>query len=286
MIYLLLSILFSSLIFVLFRWIGLKKLDTFQVIVVNYLTASIFGYLVLSEHFSLTTLIRAPWFPAAISLGVAFIFVFYLMAVTTQKNGTSIAVIANKMSLVIPVIFAFWWYGDDISFLKISGIITAIAGVYLAVKKPSGQLQRHAWLPILLFFCSGGIDMGIKHAQHTTLYGPAAMLFVPTIFLAAFLMGSIVLAIKTGKSTVTWSSAVLLHGLLLGVVNFFSIYFLVRALEIKTLQSSVVFPLNNISIVLLSTFFGMTIFREKISSSNKIGILLSVIAILLISFSR
>ena len=286
MVYLLLSVLSSSLIFVIFRWIGIRKIDTFQVIIVNYLTASLFGFFVFGNGLDVQAICQFESLTGVMLLGISFVVVFNLMAVTTQQNGTSTAVVATKMSLVVPVVYAFIVYGDDISYLKIAGVLTAIAGVYLAVMKPSSVEQKSILLPILLFISSGFIDIAIKHLSHGITGTKDQDLLIPTIFLFAFITGSIWLVIKSFTSKVRWNLSLLLSGIALGLINFFSIYFLVMALELKTLQSSVIFPLNNISIVLLSTFFGILLFKEKLNNSNKVGILFSVLAILLMFLSK
>ena len=75
-------------------------------------------------------------------------------------------------------------------------------------------------------------------------------------------------------------------GLLLGSVNFGSIYFLVRALHYtspagKNMDSSVIFGANNISIVALSVLIGLLVFRERLKLVNWIGVMLSALALLL-----
>jgi drug/metabolite transporter (DMT)-like permease len=44
----------------------------------------------------------------------------------------AITTVANKMSVILPVIASFFLYGDKITLLKIGGIILALIGVYLS----------------------------------------------------------------------------------------------------------------------------------------------------------
>ena len=82
-----------------------------------------------------------------------------------------------------------------------------------------------------------------------------------------------------------------LMGIVLGLANFGSMYFLILALnhvDIKTgLQAmgSIVFGINNIGIVALSVVSGFFFFRERPSAINWIGIGLSFIAIAILSIS-
>ena len=76
-----------------------------------------------------------------------------------------------------------------------------------------------------------------------------------------------------------------MSGVILGIPNYFSIYFLLVAIKSFSLKSAFVFGINNIGIVLLSTLLSVIIFQEKLSSINKFGVLASVLSIILIAYS-
>ncbi|MCP4553311.1 MAG: hypothetical protein GY834_15005 [Bacteroidetes bacterium] len=50
-------------------------------------------------------------------------------------------------------------------------------------------------------------------------------------------------------------------------------------------ESNVLFPLQNVGIVMLTAIIGLLVFKEKLSVINWIGIFVSVLAILLIAFA-
>ena len=57
-------------------------------------------------------------------------------------------------------------------------------------------------------------------------------------------------------------------GIALGIPNFGSIYFLVLALRSGGMESSTIFPVNNVAIVMISTFLGILLFRERMLSEE------------------
>jgi len=77
----------------------------------------------------------------------------------------------------------------------------------------------------------------------------------------------------------------IIGGIALGIPNFFSIYFLVMALRNNGFESSTIFTINNVAIVLVSTFLGIILFKEKLITKNWIGIILAIISILLVANS-
>lgn len=74
-------------------------------------------------------------------------------------------------------------------------------------------------------------------------------------------------------------------GIVLGIPNYFSIYFLVMALRNPDFESSTLFTLNNVAIVTLSTLLGIALFRERLIKHNWIGLALAVISIILVARS-
>ena len=73
MIYLLLSILFSSGLFVIFKFFEIYKIDVLKAIVVNYVIAFILGFLFSESNFSILEVPKQPWFLGSIFLGILFI---------------------------------------------------------------------------------------------------------------------------------------------------------------------------------------------------------------------
>ena len=99
--YLLLSICASTLIFVIFKVVGKRNINTLQTIVINYFTAFTYGILSYDAPIIVSDIIQSKWFFGAIGLGFLFIAIFNVMALTAQRNGLSVASVASKMSVVI-----------------------------------------------------------------------------------------------------------------------------------------------------------------------------------------
>lgn len=72
----------------------------------------------------------------------------------------------------------------------------------------------------------------------------------------------------------------------LGIPNYFSVYFLLKALKSNVLESSGIFTVNNVGIVMLSTVAGIVLFHEKLLRKNWIGIGLAIASIALVAIAR
>ena len=284
MIYLALSVLISSLLFVIFKLFDLYKVNTLQAIVVNYMVALAFGYFLSETPIKINQIPDQTWFLGAFSLGFLFILVFNVMAITTQKNGLSVASVAGKMSVVIPVIFGIIVYKESAGPVKILGIVLALVAVYLSSAKSDNNPVKFKNLlfPLLLFVGSGLIDTGIKYVETTYVSEGDVPLFLATIFGFAFVLGSFFLLIQmvNGRFQFRWKNVI--GGIILGVPNYYSMVFLLKALQTKGMESSTLFTINNVAIVIITTVFALLVFKEKLIKKNWIGISLAVISILLV----
>jgi drug/metabolite transporter (DMT)-like permease len=286
LIYLLFSILASTLIFILFKSFDKFKVNTLQAIVFNYLVACIFGLSSYEKDIKIQEVVQSEWFYGAIFLAFLFIFTFNIMALTSQRNGLSVASVASKMSVIVPVVFGVYVYNEGVSFQKIAGILIALMAVYLTSIKSNTKFSlKGLWLPIMLFFGSGIIDTSIKYIETTFVPDNGIPIFTATIFAFALVLGIITLAYKATKSKFTFSFKNILGGLCLGIVNYYSVYFLLKALQYENTESATIFTVNNVAIVMLSTLIGLALFKEKIILKNWIGIGLAITSIILVTLA-
>ena len=288
MIYLLLSILSSSIIFVVFKLFKRFEINTLQAIVVNYFIACMVGFFGYLKTEDISGIPEKPWFIGTLILGALFIIVFNLAAITTQRSGLSVVSVATKMSVAIPVMFGIYYYQESAGILKILGILLALIAVYLtSIKAKSGIAikKKNLIFPILVFLGSGIIDTTIKFLESGYVNRTDVALFSSTIFSVAGTIGVLILCIQAVQGRLKITGKNILGGIALGIPNYFSIYFLVLALRNNGFDSSTIFTINNVAIVLVSTVLGIVLFREKLIPKNWIGIILAVISILLVANS-
>jgi len=286
LIYLLLSIIASTIIFIIFKLFEKFNINILQAIVVNYCIAFTTGILAYKGTITISQLPNLDWFYYTLVLGALFIIVFNLMAITTQRSGLSVVSVATKMSVVIPVLFGLLYYNENLGAIKLFGIGIALIAVYLTSNKSYQRTvinRKLIELPILVFVGSGIIDTSIKFLEDAYVANNDVSLFSAIIFLAAAIIGFIIIIIQVMSGSFKFEFKNVIAGICLGVPNYFSIYFLVKTLRSDILESSGIFAINNVSIVTLSTFAGIFLFKEKLIRKNWIGIGLAILSIILIS---
>lgn len=283
MLNLLLAVLFSSFLYIIFKFFTKHNIDTLQAIIFNYIIAFFAGTLINPTHFHFKEIICKPWLIGTIYLGFLFICVFNLVGKTTQNNGISVATVSSKMAMIIPILFGIFFFNEKLNIYKFIGIIIALLAVYFTSKKENTNESSNYLLPVLLFLGAGIIDTSMNYLQHFYLKKDEAGVFASTTFIFAFLFGLTYFFISNSKNKKQIKSKNLIAGIILGIPNYFSMYFLIKALQNKDLESATIFTLINIGVILLTTIFSVLIFNEKIKKQNIIGILLAIAAVFLVT---
>ena len=258
------------------------NINSLQALIFNYMTAGVCSYFFLESDFSLEYIFYSGWLFHAILIGTLFIVVFVFYGFGTQKVGISITTVANKMSLIIPVFAAIILYEDIFTYLKALAFFLALVGIYLSSTR-AGKLgfdKKYLWL-IILIFLGQGISDAIFNDFAQKFPKEKGYLFFMTLFAAASISGLLIYILESinKKTKPPFQLNSIFWGIIFGVPNFFSLVFFLKALADSSLNSSVVFTLVSIGVVVSSSLLGVFLFNEKLSKTNWVGILLCVCAI-------
>lgn len=281
MIELFLSVLSSSLIFVIFKLFKRYEIDTFQAIVVNYFTAFAIGFTLYGHTWNPACIAQSNWMYFAGICALLFIGLFLIMGKSSQLNGVASTSIAVKMSMAISLIFMIIGYGESLTWLKILGIALAFVGVYLVSKptKSNDNQTSAVWMLIVLFFGSGALDFVLNYVQNTQLGLLKDSLFSAIGFGLAGTLGLCILMVRYIRGSSKFAFKNILAGIILGIPNYFSIYLLMRSYKTTGWDDSTVLAITNVSVVLLSAIIGFLAFRESSSKQKIIGLISAILAI-------
>ena len=291
MIYLLITVLLNALLAVIFKLFPRYNIDTLQAIVFNYWVCVITGSMFFGEFPVGAQSFTQPWFPFALMMGFGFIMVFNLFGYCTKSEGITVATVANKLSLVIPVIFSVFLYSESLSLVHILGILIAFPAVYLAASSSETLEQKdrqsfHFGWTALLFLGSGLLDTAMKFVQQKHLSTQASQaIYSIHVFVVAGCVGALIMTYLVLTKKVRLSFRNLIGGIVLGIPNYFSIYFFVRMLNSNFLKSSALIPLSNVGVLFASSILALIVFKEKFNTKRWIGLALSVVVIALLAMA-
>ncbi len=284
-------ILVTTCIGVCFKLFSRFGINTFNAIVINYTVCLIMGSVLNPTPiwpFSISIL-QSPWFLYDILLGVLFITGFNLTAYAIQKEGITLTTLMQRMSIIITVSFTVILFHERFGWLEGLGLILAILAIVAINQKGTTiSFRKTGGFPVILFVVlafSATIEILLFYVEKTGIVGKDQIAFTTHGFGISAIIGWLIISWNYIKGKNRISGKDIYAGLILGIPNFFSIYLLLVMLN-QGWKGSIMYPLINVSVLLLSTLIAVIGFKEKLNRLNWIGIGFATIAILIIAYAH
>lgn len=288
MIFLIIAALFSVAVSLLLKWSKPKGFAPAALITWNYVAALLFSWFALTpDVHGLLDEVHVPWL-AFVALGILLPTVFLALASSLQRAGLIKTEVAQRMSVVLSLLAAFFLFSEHFTWLKGGAIAVGLLAV-LGLVVNSGATPKTApigkasGLLLLVWAGYAGVDILLKYIS-TLGFSTATALF------CSFAIALLLLIIKQlfSKRAIHRVLDVkhMLLGLLLGVLNFCNIWFYVRAHQQLADNPAIVFASMNILVVLLGVLAGLFIFKEKLKPPAWFFVLLSMVAIVILYYAR
>lgn len=283
MLFVLISVICSVTVSVIIKLARRYSINVTQMIAWNYPVAVLLNYLFFKPKIEIQAINNENW-KIYLFLGLLLPSIFLAIAASIRYTGIVRTEIAQRISILIPLIAAFLIFHENPTTQSIIGIAIGIVAVLCSFnwkgdnKKEAGY--RYWLYPLIIFFGMGLIDVLFKQvAQLETAY-TTSIFFIFLIALSVsflYIFGRVI----SKKERLSLGSAI--WGISLGLFNFGNILFYMKAHRAIPDNPSVVFTAMNIGVIALGALIGILVFREKLSMLNKIAILLAVLSILIIA---
>ena len=197
---------------------------------------------------------------------------------------TSMAV---KMSMAIAIILMIVSYNEQLNYLKIIALISSLVGVTLLTYSKNNEKQKTSIVLLIgLFIGCGVLDFVLNFIQNNSLGTLSIPLFSAFSLGFAGVIGLLFIVFKMLVNKEFPSYKSLIAGVILGIPNFFSIYYLIKSYSSTKWDDSTVLAILNISTVITSTFFGYVLFKERLTHKKWWGMVVSLLSIILFYLSN
>jgi drug/metabolite transporter (DMT)-like permease len=284
MLYILLSICCSVIVSVLLKLAKRYHVDMMQAITWNYSVAIILTWVFFKPQ--VTGMQAAPVYNY-LALGILLPAIFVMLAASVKSTGIVRTDIAQRLSLFIPILAAVFVFGESVSALKTLGIAVGFAAIICSIpwqKGGGGSSTSGSWFYLLAVFLGMGIiDVLFKQLALFKAVPYTTSLFI--VYILAFLFSIVGLIIKLVRKMTRFSWPHILIGWVLGIANFGNILFYLKAHQALASQPSTVFSAMNIGVILVGAMVGLFVFKEKLSTLNKVGLFLALVSIIVITYS-
>lgn len=242
----------------------------------NYLSAAILAYLSMSDRaFSLE---GGGW--AALGLGAAqgllYLGTLVILQGNIRRNGVILSGTFARLGLVVPMLFAVLVFGELPTAAQLAGFVLACAAIWLIRTDSAGEAVTSRSGLLLLLLCSGLTDSLAKVFEAV---GSRALdgWFLLITFLVALAACLVLLVWK--KEHLGWREV--LYGCLVGIPNYGSVFFLLRALT--RLPAVLVYPTYSAGTILAISLIGVAAFRERPGRRQWCGLAIILAALVLLN---
>ncbi len=284
MLYLVLSIICSVTVGIILKISKRYPVCITQIVAWNYVAAIALCYFVFMPDVSAIDK-NSPW-EIYVGLSVLLPSIFLFLALSIKHMGIVKTDVAQRLSLFIPILAAWFIFKEEFNLWKIIGLIVGFPAILLILNKKNDEDNSSSnWLyPALVLLGFGIIDVLFKQiVLHSSLRDTTSLfiVFCGALIIACLYVLYDILFKKNSLKTLNVG-----FGLLVGLFNFCNILFYLLAHKAFSENPSTVFAAMNMGVIVVGSLAGILIFKEKVTRQNYIGLLLALLAIVFITISQ
>lgn len=273
---------------IFFKVFQQHDIDNHQAIFYNYVVAFILGLIFSFDGTFIVNPLKEKWLGPVAVLGFIFIAGMMLLSRSTRRVGVAISTVCSRASMVIAIILSYHFVAGS---SKPQWIPIALVIVGMSLVIWTGRTQKSdqpfsikdILLPFGVFLCFGfsnGINkiiqdrVVIARPEWTDdMINRELSLVSACIFLSATLFAAIL--IIHDRRPFKWRNVV--GGICFGTANYVCTYTLMLAM--KTIDTTILFPIHNLGIVAIGALVGWLCFKEKMRPHQIAGLVLATGAI-------
>ena len=278
MMYLILAILSSAGVSLVMRLSVDRIKNNITMLAAGYLSCTLLALLhtlisgnirLSGEGFPLTAVLGGA---AGILLLAGFVF----LQLNVKINGVVLSGVFAKLGVLVPTLLSVLIFKEKPKILQIIGFALAIAAIIL-INSEHDEKKAGSKTALILLLLSNGLADSMSKVYEEVGCEDLQDVYLLISFFSAFILCIILLLCK--KQSVT--PADVGYGLLLGVPNYYSARFLIKALA--TVPAVAAYPTYSVATIVVITVAGVLLFHEKLTKRQIIGMAVIAAALVLLN---
>ncbi|MDO4647698.1 MAG: SMR family transporter [Eubacteriales bacterium] len=275
MIYLILAVLSSALVGITMRLGKNYCKNDLSMLAVNYVCCTLLaGISTGAGNF----VIEKTSIGLGVIQGILYLASFILYQYNIQENGVVLSATFMKLGVLVPTLAAVILFGEQPTSLQLLGVGLSLFAIII-MNYQKGEGGFHFKMSLLFLLLAGGVtDVMAKVYEQYGDAGRKDQFIFYTFCIAMILCIALALYKKeklTGKD-VLW-------GVVIGVPNYFSAVFLLRA--IHHVLATIAYSSYSVGTIACTTLVGVFVFREKLSKKQMAGLFIILIALICLNFN-
>lgn len=277
MVYLLMAILSSAMVSIVMRLSSNRISGNISMLAMNYLMCMA----VAACYTGFSNLLpSSPDLPQTVGMGAVhgllYLSSFVLLQWNVKKNGVVLSATFMKLGLLVPIAGSVLLLREIPSLMQLIGFCIAIVAIVLINFTPDPSATQFRFGLILLLL-GGGCADGMAKVFETLGNPDLSPQFLFYTFAAAFVL-CIALMLQQKQCP---GLPEVFFGFLIGIPNYFSAKFLLKALE--SVPAVVAYPTYSVATIFVVTMAGVFLFRERLQQRQWIALGIILIALILLN---
>ncbi len=276
------AVICTASLTLLMRLFSTSRGNRYGMILGNYLTCTVIGFLLLPEK---AMLLHAH--PAAIICGIAGGFLFVLSLVCMQSSiavsGAILTSAFSKLGLIVPLALSIFLFHETPTLLQGAGLLIVLCAFLVMNRSSSAEKQPQEFhlLSLLIVLLTNGMADAMAKVYSTAQLPEEEPFYMFVLFLCASVLTSFLLLLETRRTGRKASLKDLVSGIAIGIPNYFSSLFLLAAL--RSIPSFITYPVFSAGGILLVTAAGILLFHERLSRNQMLGLMMILVSLVILN---
>lgn len=277
MLYLILAIASSALVSIFIRLSENYVKNNISMLCMNYMMCLMLavGYTGMDKVFE-----TGEGFGTAIGLGVVngilFLASFVLLQINVRRNGVVLSATFMKLGVLVPTLLSVIAFREKPEVQQVIGFLVALLAIVL-INFEKGQGEAGFKIGLIFLLLGGGSGDAMAKIYDEVGAAQFEEQFLCFTFASALVL-CVILAIKKQQKL---TKTDILFGLLVGIPNYFSARFLLKA--VGEVPAVVAYPTYSVATIVVISLVGMLCFKEKITKRQQVAIGIILVALVLLN---
>ena len=277
MLYLILAIASSALVSIFIRLSENYVKNNISMLCMNYMMCLLLavGYTGMDKVFE-----TGEGFGTAIGLGVVngilFLASFVLLQINVRRNGVVLSATFMKLGVLVPTLLSVIAFREKPEVQQVIGFLVALLAIVL-INFEKGQGEAGFKIGLIFLLLGGGSGDAMAKIYDEVGAAQFEEQFLCFTFASALIL-CVLLAIKKQQKL---TKTDILFGLLVGIPNYFSARFLLKA--VGEVPAVVAYPTYSVATIVVISLVGMLCFKEKITKRQQVAIGIILVALVLLN---
>ena len=208
--------------------------------------------------------------------GILFLAGFVLLQINVKRNGVVLSATFAKLGVLVPAFISVVFYSERMAVTQSIGFALALCAIILINSdKERGNAEFKTGLILLLL--SNGLADAMAKIYEETGKSEWEDLYLIFTFMSAFIISMVIVMFKHEKMSIKD----ILFGFLLGIPNYYSVRFLMKALA--DIPAVITYPTYSVATIVVISFSGTLLFKETLNRKQKAAVGIIMISLVLLN---